>query len=91
MNVLNKTLSLCLLCLVLANASAEAIDINTAGADRLAAAITGIGPARAAAIVAFRRANGPFASVDDLVLVRGIGSATVEKNRAKLTVVKPSD
>lgn len=89
MNILHKTLLTCLLCLVLGNAAAEALDINSADAASLAATITGIGPARAEAIIAFRKANGPFASVDDLVLVRGIGNATVDKNRDKLTAVKP--
>ena len=48
-----------------------------------------IGPAKAEAIVAYREANGPFSSVEDLVLVKGIGGATLEKNRGKLTAVKP--
>lgn len=89
MNIFTRILSSCLLCLFLGTAAAEAVDINSADADSLAAAITGIGPARAQAIVAFRKANGPFASVDDLVLVKGIGAATVDKNRANLSALKP--
>jgi competence protein ComEA len=88
MNLFKKTLSTCLLCLAIGSASAETLDINSADADSLAATITGIGPARAQAIVAFRKANGPFSSVDDLVLVKGIGSATVDKNRDKLKAAK---
>jgi competence protein ComEA len=60
------------------------IDINTANQDQLAM-LTGIGPAKAAAIVEYREANGPFASVDDLAKVRGIGSATIDKNRHLLS------
>ena len=89
MNVLAKILSTCVLCLAIGSANAEPIDINSADASVLAASINGIGPARAQAIVAFREANGPFTSIDDLVLVKGIGSATVDKNRAKLTTTKP--
>lgn len=85
---LRSILVTCLLCLVIGHANAESIDINSADASTIAATITGIGPARAEAIVAYREANGPFASVDDLVLVKGIGGATLEKNRSKLTVDK---
>ena len=65
---------------------ADPIDINTASADELAQAIKGVGPAKAAAIVAHREKHGPFASVDDLALVQGIGEKTVEMNRETLTV-----
>jgi len=46
--------------------------------------LKGIGAAKAKAIVAYREAHGPFSSVDDLLEVKGIGAATLEKNRAKL-------
>jgi len=86
MTYLKKTLTTCLLCLAISVANAEPVDINTADAAVIAATISGIGPARAEAIVSFRDANGPFGSVDDLVLVKGIGMATVDKNRNKLVV-----
>jgi competence protein ComEA len=47
------------------------VDINSAGAEILAT-IPGIGPGLAERIVAFRAANGPFASVDQLLEVSGI-------------------
>jgi len=50
--------------------SAE-LDINTADADALAS-IPGIGDGLAQRIVEFRRQNGPFASVDELLDVAGI-------------------
>lgn len=62
------------------------IDINTADAEALAAAIDGVGMTKAKAIVAYRDLHGPFTSVDDLVLVRGIGTQTVEGSRDNLTV-----
>lgn len=65
--------------------SAAPLDINTASAAELEA-LSGIGPAKAEAIVEYRSTNGPFASVDDLVLVSGIGEATVEQLRDDLVV-----
>ncbi len=61
--------------------AAEPVDINTASATEIASALNGIGPAKAAAIVAYREANGPFIAVEQLADVKGIGPATVEKNR----------
>ncbi|TNE86046.1 MAG: helix-hairpin-helix domain-containing protein [Deltaproteobacteria bacterium] len=52
------------------------IDVNTAGADQLTS-LPGIGPTKAAAIVADREQNGPYSSCQDLTRVTGIGSATV--------------
>lgn len=65
--------------------SAAPLDINTASAAELES-LSGIGPAKAEAIVEYRTANGRFASVDDLVQVSGIGEATVEQLREDLVV-----
>lgn len=65
-------------------AAVTSIDINTATTEQLSL-LTGIGPAKAEAIVEYREANGPFGSVDDLAKVSGIGPATVEKNRHLLS------
>ena len=64
----------------------EPVDINTADAETLAAAIDGVGLKKARDIVAFRQQNGPFASVDELTRVKGIGERTVEMSRGNLTV-----
>ncbi|MGO4372693.1 ComEA family DNA-binding protein [Paenibacillus sp. MCAF20] len=48
------------------------LDINRATAEELDA-LKGIGPAKAQAIVDDREKNGPFATVNDLLRVRGIG------------------
>lgn len=54
------------------------ININRASASELTA-IPGIGEKKAQEIVAYREANGPFKSIDDLSNVSGIGPKTVEK------------
>lgn len=64
----------------------ERVNINTADATTLAAAIQGVGQARAEAIVAYREKHGPFATIDDLALVRGVGERVLEQNRERLTV-----
>ena len=56
------------------------IDVNSANADSLET-LPGIGPARARAIVEHRQANGPFAGVDDLTEVRGIGEGILDSIR----------
>ena len=67
-------------------ALAASVNINQAPASTLADELTGIGDSRAAAIVAHREAHGPFTAVDDLREVRGVGAATLEQNRHKLSV-----
>ena len=69
--------------------AASPVDINSAGAEALAEAIKGVGIKRAEAIVAYREKNGPFASVDDLAKVQGVGERTIEGSRANLTVQQP--
>ena len=66
--------------------AAEPVNINTADATMLSSKVTGIGPAKAEAIVAYRKEHGPFKSVDELANVKGIGLKTVEKLREQLTV-----
>lgn len=63
----------------------EPVNINTADAQALAEAITGVGLKRAEAIISYRDQNGPFESVDDLVQVPGVGEKTVERSRERLT------
>ncbi|PWV70939.1 ComEA family DNA-binding protein [Halomonas sp. A11-A] len=52
------------------------INVNTADAELLTE-LPGIGPAKAAAIIEEREANGPFESAEDLTRVSGIGPGTV--------------
>ena len=60
------------------------ININTAGAEELAAQLSGIGSIRAAAIVRYREQFGPFESAEELAEVSGIGMLTVERNRERI-------
>lgn len=69
--------------------AAQPVDINTASAEALAGAMSGVGPAKARAIVTHRETHGPFGSVDDLLHVRGIGEQTIERSRENLTVGEP--
>ncbi|MDD1019784.1 helix-hairpin-helix domain-containing protein [Pseudomonas sp. TNT2022 ID1048] len=62
------------------------INLNTADMAVLQRELFGIGEAKAKAIVAYREENGPFASVDELLEVKGIGKTILERNRDKLVV-----
>ena len=62
-----------------ANDVAGLVNINTASAAELQT-LSGIGPSMAQSIIDERSKNGPFASVDDLMRVSGIG----EKKLAKI-------
>jgi competence protein ComEA len=59
-------------------AAGPGVDLNAADAATLARELH--------AIVEHRRRHGPFRSVDELALVRGIGPKTVERNRARLRI-----
>lgn len=61
------------------------IHINTASAAELTA-LPGVGEVIAERIVAYRAANGPFHSIDELDNVKGIGSTTLEKIRPYVAV-----
>lgn len=62
------------------------VDLNQADAPTRQRELSGVGEAKAKAIVAYRESNGPFASVDELLEVKGIGKAILDKNREKLEV-----
>ena len=61
------------------------VDINSATLSDLDA-LPGVGPSTAQAIIDYRTANGPYASVDDLLNVRGIGPSKLAAMRARVRV-----
>ncbi len=68
-----------------APAPGDSVDLNTATVEQLDA-LPGVGPVTAAAIIAWRDANGSFTNVDQLADVDGIGPARLEKLRAQVHV-----
>jgi competence protein ComEA len=66
-------------------APGERIDPNTAPVAELRR-LSGIGPSRAAAIVAEREAGGPFRDLEDLTRVAGIGPTTAVALAPRLTL-----
>ena len=74
----------------LASAEAAKLDINLADAESLAASLVGIGLNKAREIVRYRELHGDFVAIEELAEVKGIGLATVEKNRHLVLVVAPA-
>ncbi len=66
-------------------AAGAPVDINTATNGELEQ-LPGIGPKIAAAIVEHRSTNGPFRSIEDLQLVKGIGPKKLEALRNSIVV-----
>ena len=85
-----KTLFAFALCILSFNLFATPIDINTASAKELAAALKGVGPAKAQSIVDYRETHGPYTEAAQLEKVKGIGAATVSKNLENILIV-PSE
>lgn len=68
-----------------AAATQEAININTADVQELTK-LKGIGEKKAEAIIAWRKENGDFKTVDQLLEVKGIGEATLAINRENIRI-----
>jgi len=66
--------------------AAVMVDINRADAATMIENWKGIGEKKARAIVAYRKKNGPFASINDLSNVKGIGEGLIKKNRKYMSV-----
>lgn len=61
------------------------VNLNTADETQLQT-LTGIGPAKAKAIIAYRTESGLFQTIDDLKKVTGFGEKTFEKLKSSITV-----
>ena len=61
------------------------VNINTASVEELDV-LPGVGPTIAQRIVDYRTENGPFRSIEDLMQVKGIGSATFADLKDQVTV-----
>lgn len=87
--IILKSLALSLL-LATSAFAADKVNINTADVATLDQVLINVGPAKAKAIVDYRKANGPFKSAEALAMVKGIGLKTVEKNRARIELGRPA-
>jgi competence protein ComEA len=65
--------------------SVSMININTADATSLTK-LQGIGSKKAEAIVAWRKTNGNFKNIDQLLEVKGIGAKILEANRKMIQI-----
>ncbi len=85
-----KTMRTLLAFLLLTMASgigmAATVNVNTASAEEIAQAMSGVGEKKAQAIIEDREANGAFKSVEEISRVKGIGMATIDKSRENITV-----
>ncbi|MFN3578997.1 MAG: ComEA family DNA-binding protein [Pseudomonas sp.] len=62
------------------------VNINAASAAEIAEVLTGVGEAKAQAIVEYRDENGPFGSVEEVTQVRGIGPSTLANNEGRISL-----
>lgn len=76
-SMMGLMLAILLLTLFSGHALAEKVNLNSADAEALEY-IPGIGPAKSKEIMALRKANNGFKSVEDLLAVPGIGEKTLE-------------
>ena len=68
-----------------APAASGVVNLNQASEDELMQ-LPGVGPSKAAAIVAWRKKHGAFKRVDDLTRVKGFGRKTLTKLKPYLAV-----
>jgi len=78
-----KSMLFVLLCFA-CSLPAFAVNVNTATADAISKELKGVGPAKAEAIVMYREEHGSFKSLKELTNVKGIGAATIDKNRENI-------
>jgi competence protein ComEA len=67
-------------------ASAGPVNVNTADAEAISRELTGIGMAKAEAIVQYREQHGAFDVPEELLKVKGIGPRVLAANRENIRV-----
>ena len=82
-----KTIKVLLMSAILglSTAALAVVDINAANQEELQT-LKGIGAKKAADIIAYREAHGGFKDVEELLNVKGVGKATLEKLRSEIAV-----
>lgn len=65
--------------------AAGQVNINIASKEELMQ-LEGVGSSYAIKIIEYRETNGPFEKPEDIMNVKGIGEATYEKNKDRITV-----
>lgn len=68
--------------------AAETVNLNRADAAAIQQSLIGIGPVKAEAIISYRKKNGKFKGVDDLLNVKGIGPGLIKKNKRYMSLSK---
>jgi len=69
--------------LAFAGSAFAVVNINSASQKQLEE-LPGVGPAKAKAIIDYRKKNGPFKAVEDIKKVDGIGDATYDQIKGDL-------
>lgn len=64
---------------------ADKVNLNTADVDALMT-LKGVGAKKAEAIVAWRKENGQFKSIEQVMDVKGIGESIFETNKSRLSI-----
>jgi len=88
MNLLKIFLFIAAFTLCTIATAAEVVNINRADAAAMIENWQGIGEKKARAIVAYRKKNGPFSSIDDLANVKGMGEGLIKKNKRYMSTSK---
>lgn len=84
--VSNNTMSAKPSTVAIAEKPVATVNLNVASAADIAKGLKGVGKKRADAIVAYRTANGGFKTMDDVLKVKGVGSAMLQLNAGRISL-----